>query len=170
VFGLCWFVQPRSCFDRSEYWKLRQTAHTYAKQGYVGHAFVKGKSVSDLSIGTSFLTSLSLQRMCPFEFQTRFCKTNISSLSKEKKIRSCDSVRLFGIVTFTNCWIANYQDKEANLVEIAAKVTEIPADLILMAPPDDQSKLMADILASLGSFVLGKKEDADSTNPRRSHH
>lgn len=33
------------------------------------------------------------------------------------------------------------QGKEANLVEIAAKVTEVLADLILMAPPDDQSKL-----------------------------
>ena len=62
------------------------------------------------------------------------------------------------------------QGKEANLVEIAAKVTEVLADLILMAPIDDQSKLMADILANLGSFVLEKKEDADPTNPRRSSH
>jgi hypothetical protein len=62
------------------------------------------------------------------------------------------------------------QDKEANLVEIAAKVTEVLADLILMAPPDEQSALMADILANLGSFVLEKKEDADPTNPRRSSH
>jgi hypothetical protein len=62
------------------------------------------------------------------------------------------------------------QDKEANLVEITAKVTEVLADLILMAPVDDQSKLMADILANLGSFVLEKKESADPTNPRRSHH
>ena len=36
---------------------------------------------------------------------------------------------------------------------------------------DDQSKLMADILANLGSFVLEKKEEADPANPRRpSHH
>lgn len=62
------------------------------------------------------------------------------------------------------------QDKDTNLVEIAAKVTEVLADLILMAPPDDQSKLMADILANLGSFVLEKKEQADPTNPRRSSH
>ena len=48
------------------------------------------------------------------------------------------------------------QGKEANLVEITAKVTEVLADLILMAPVDDQSKLMADILANLGSFVLEK--------------
>jgi hypothetical protein len=62
------------------------------------------------------------------------------------------------------------QDKEVNLVEIAAKVTEVLADLILMAPPDDQSKLMADILANLGSFILEKKEEADPANPRRSSH
>jgi len=62
------------------------------------------------------------------------------------------------------------QDKETNLVEIAAKITEVLSDLVLMAPPDDQSKLMADILANLGSFVLEKKEEADPANPRRSHH
>jgi hypothetical protein len=39
-----------------------------------------------------------------------------------------------------------------------------------MAPPDDQSTLMADILANLGSFVLEKKEDADPTKPRHSRH
>ena len=62
------------------------------------------------------------------------------------------------------------QSREVNLAEIAAKVTEVLADLILMAPPDDQSNLMADILANLGSFILEKKEPADPTNPRRSHH
>ncbi|MFY9787390.1 MAG: hypothetical protein WAK08_16955, partial [Pseudolabrys sp.] len=46
------------------------------------------------------------------------------------------------------------QNQEVNLAEIAAKVTEVLADLILTAPNDDQSKLMADILANLGSFVL----------------
>jgi len=62
------------------------------------------------------------------------------------------------------------QDKEANLAEVAAKVTEVLADLILIAPPDEQSMLMADILANLGSFLLQKKEEADPTNPRRSSH
>jgi hypothetical protein len=62
------------------------------------------------------------------------------------------------------------QSQEVNLAEIAAKVTEVLADLILLAPPDDQSKLMADILANLGGFVLEKNENADPTNPRRSHH
>jgi hypothetical protein len=62
------------------------------------------------------------------------------------------------------------QDQEANLAEIAAKVTEVLADLILMAPRDEQSMVMADILANLGSFLLEKKEAADPTHPRRSSH
>ena len=59
------------------------------------------------------------------------------------------------------------QGKEANLVEITAKVTEVLADLILMAPPHEQSNLIADVLANLGSFLLEKKESSDPTNPRR---
>jgi hypothetical protein len=65
---------------------------------------------------------------------------------------------------------SHLQDKEANLAEVAAKVTEVLADLILIAPPDEQSVLLADILANLGSFLLQKKEEADPTNPRRSSH
>jgi hypothetical protein len=59
---------------------------------------------------------------------------------------------------------------DVNLAEIAAKVTEVLADIILLVPPDEQSALMADILANLGSFLLEKKEPADPTNPRRSSH
>jgi hypothetical protein len=64
------------------------------------------------------------------------------------------------------------QGKEANLAEIAAKVTEVLADIILTAPPEDQSTLMADILANLGTFLLEKKEEGDpaNPNPRRSSH
>ena len=62
------------------------------------------------------------------------------------------------------------QSKESNLAEIAAKVTEVLADLILTAPPEEQSMLMADVLANLGSFLLEKKEPADPTNLRRSSH
>jgi hypothetical protein len=65
---------------------------------------------------------------------------------------------------------AELQGKEANLAEIAAKVTEVLADIILMAPPEEQSNLMADILANLGSFLLEKKEETDPTKPRRSSH
>lgn len=66
---------------------------------------------------------------------------------------------------------AELQGKEANLAEIAAKVTEVLADIIVMVPPDEQSTLMADILANLGSFILEKKEPAsDPSNQRRSSH
>ena len=53
------------------------------------------------------------------------------------------------------------QDREVNLAEIAAKVTEVLADLILMAPPDEQSTLMADMLANLGGLLLEKKDPSD---------
>jgi len=57
------------------------------------------------------------------------------------------------------------QDREVNLAEVAAKVTEVLADLILMAPPDEQSTLMADMLANLGGFLLEKKESASMRRP-----
>lgn len=59
------------------------------------------------------------------------------------------------------------QNEEANLAEITAKVTEVLTDLILMAPPNDQSALMADILANLGGFLLEKEAEANPANPRR---
>jgi hypothetical protein len=64
---------------------------------------------------------------------------------------------------------SEFQGKEANLAEIAAKVTEVLADLILTAPLEDQSTLMADVLANLGTFLLEKKEETDPTNPNRRH-
>jgi hypothetical protein len=63
------------------------------------------------------------------------------------------------------------QGKETDLAEVAANVTQVLADLILMAPPDEQAVLMADVLANLGGMLLQKsQEDADPTNPRRSRH
>jgi hypothetical protein len=62
------------------------------------------------------------------------------------------------------------QGKEADLAEIAAKVTEVLADIILTAPPDHQATLTAESIANLGSFLLEKKETADPTNPRHSRH
>ena len=52
---------------------------------------------------------------------------------------------------------SHLQNQEVNLAELAAKVTEVLADLILMAPPDEQSTLMADMLANLGGFCLRRK-------------
>jgi hypothetical protein len=57
---------------------------------------------------------------------------------------------------------------EVDLADIAAKVTEVLADLILLAPPDERGTLMADVLANLGEFVLQKSDGApDQPNPRR---
>lgn len=44
----------------------------------------------------------------------------------------------------------------ADLGELAARITESLADLILLAPEADQSKLMADVLANLGQAFLEK--------------
>jgi hypothetical protein len=63
--------------------------------------------------------------------------------------------------------------EDANIAEIAAKVTEVLADLILMVPPADRGMLMADIIANLGQFVLDKNEETmeqAQTPPRRLGH
>ena len=65
---------------------------------------------------------------------------------------------------------SHLQNQEANLAEIAAKVTEVLADLILLAPPDEQATMTADVLANLGSFLLEKKETSDSASRRHSSH
>lgn len=63
------------------------------------------------------------------------------------------------------------QQEGANLGEIAAKVTEVLADLILMADVAERSVLMADVIANLGAFVLEKGEaDPDDPGTRRSRH
>ena len=61
------------------------------------------------------------------------------------------------------------QTADANLAEVVAKVTEVLADLVLLAPPADRAKLMADILANFGEFVLQKDEDniGGEAQPRR---
>ena len=64
---------------------------------------------------------------------------------------------------------SHLQSEEANLAEIAAKVTEVLADLILLAPPDERGTLIADVLVNLGEFVLQKSENGapgiQSTSP-----
>jgi len=65
---------------------------------------------------------------------------------------------------------AHLQGDEADLAEVAAKVTEVLVDLILMAPPDDRGLLMADVLANLGGILLEKSQQADPASPRSSRH
>jgi hypothetical protein len=60
---------------------------------------------------------------------------------------------------------------EVNVADIAFKVTEVLADLILMVPPEDQGTMIADILRNLGQLVLGKNEEAEDEGQsgRRRH-
>jgi hypothetical protein len=65
---------------------------------------------------------------------------------------------------------SHLQNDEVNLGDIAAKVTEVLADLILLAPPEERGTLIADVLANLGEFVLQKGEAAtepSTSSPRR---
>ena len=43
----------------------------------------------------------------------------------------------------------------ADIAELAARVAESLADLILLAPAGDQSKLMAYVLANFGQVLIG---------------
>jgi hypothetical protein len=62
------------------------------------------------------------------------------------------------------------QSEQADLGEIAARVTEVLADLILMVPPADQAMLLAAVVSNLGGMVLEKSQEADPSSPRRSSH
>jgi hypothetical protein len=61
---------------------------------------------------------------------------------------------------------SHLQSEQANLAEIAARVTEVLADLILMAPPAERHTLMADILANLGGMVLEKSQESTTGDCR----
>ena len=65
---------------------------------------------------------------------------------------------------------SHLQSEQGDLAEIAAKVTEVLADLILMAPPNERVMMMADVVANLGGLVLEKTQDDDPKNVRRSSH
>jgi hypothetical protein len=63
---------------------------------------------------------------------------------------------------------SSIQGGEVNLLEVASKVTEVLADLIVLAPPVERGTMMADILANLGESVLQKSEEAtNQSDPRR---
>ena len=66
---------------------------------------------------------------------------------------------------------SHLQNPEVNLGDVAFKVTEVLADLILMAPPEDQGMMIADVLRNLGQFVLEKNGDAEDEGQsgRRRH-
>ena len=56
-----------------------------------------------------------------------------------------------------NALVQKHMEREgADLAELAARMTESLADLILLAPETEQAKLMADALANLGQAFLEK--------------
>jgi hypothetical protein len=60
--------------------------------------------------------------------------------------------------------------EQADLSEIADKVTEVLADLILMVPAAEQTLMMAHIMSNLGAMVFEKSKEADLGSPRHSSH
>jgi hypothetical protein len=50
----------------------------------------------------------------------------------------------------------------ADLSQIAAKVAEVLADLVLTAAPEDRVIMLADVVANLGSLVLEKSEHPET--------
>jgi hypothetical protein len=66
--------------------------------------------------------------------------------------------------------VQNHIDRgDADLVELAARMAESLADLILLAPEDEQSKLMADAIASFGHVFL-EKSGAVETDESGARH
>ena len=52
----------------------------------------------------------------------------------------------------------------ADLAQISAKVTEVLADLVLSAAPEDRVALLADVIANLGHLVLEKSEEPEGSS------
>jgi hypothetical protein len=53
--------------------------------------------------------------------------------------------------------------EDADLADLASRLAESLADLILLAPPGEQAKLMADVIANLGSAYLEKTGAIEAT-------
>ena len=53
--------------------------------------------------------------------------------------------------------------EDADIAELAARLAESLADLIILAPPGDQAKLMADVISNLGQAYLEKTGAIEAT-------
>ncbi|MEW6450086.1 MAG: hypothetical protein AB1490_05520 [Pseudomonadota bacterium] len=60
-------------------------------------------------------------------------------------------------------------DPNADLAEVASKVAEAMTDVVLSAPPEDQAKLMAEVIALIGSIYLEKTGASDDGASSRRH-
>jgi hypothetical protein len=61
------------------------------------------------------------------------------------------------------------ESEDADLADLAVRLTESLTDLILLAPPGDQAKLMADVLANLGQAYLEKSGAIEGDESARRH-
>ena len=61
------------------------------------------------------------------------------------------------------------ESEGADLAELAARLTESLVDLILVAPPADQTKLMADVLSNFGQIYLEKVGAIEPEEGSRRH-
>ena len=52
---------------------------------------------------------------------------------------------------------------DADIADLAARLAESLADLIILAPPGDQAKLMADVISNLGQAYLEKTGAIEAT-------
>jgi hypothetical protein len=57
----------------------------------------------------------------------------------------------------------------ADLAELSGRVAESLVDMILLAPPAGQTKLMADVLANFGQLYLEKCAASEDDGPSRRH-
>jgi hypothetical protein len=64
---------------------------------------------------------------------------------------------------------ARIQAGNGDLAELTSLVAESLAEMILLAPPDDQPKLMADVLMHLGHAFLEKSGAIDSGGSGATH-
>ena len=61
------------------------------------------------------------------------------------------------------------EKEDVDLMDLTARVAESLVDLIMLAPPGDQTKVMADVLANLGQIYL-EKSGAIETDESSSRH
>jgi hypothetical protein len=61
------------------------------------------------------------------------------------------------------------EQEDADLADLAARVAESLVDLILLAPPGDQAKLMADVLSNFGQAYLEKSGAIEGDESSRRH-
>jgi hypothetical protein len=60
-------------------------------------------------------------------------------------------------------------EPDADLVQVASKVAEAVADVVLTADPQDQARLLAEMVALIGSLYLEKSGAVEGGESTRRH-